>query len=282
MGYENCKRMKKMKKMKFIFCVVVLFITADTIKYYATDGSTVKVTVVNQQISGSVELRKSTLNGAPLAGAEFTIFDTGNAEVGRIVTDKYGYGVASGLNSGDYFLYETKAPSGYQINEQVYKFSINSDGQVATVNSGKPIINLKEDEFELGHVVVKDMYGVGNRYELYDEDGNLIDTLVIDKDGVAISQALPYGKYKLVGPDGSYTFEISRGNLIQVYNFDKQPEQEQADETTVVGNIETSEITDNATPKPDLLTTGNSSNYLCLIYIVLGVGIIKFVNKARR
>ncbi len=43
-----------------------------------------------------------------------------------------------GLLAKGYFVKESKAPEGYQLDENAYYFAITEDGQVAVVENGEP------------------------------------------------------------------------------------------------------------------------------------------------
>lgn len=83
---------------------------------------------------GSIKISKQDLdtNSKKLAGAQFSVYKTktdatnGVNAVKTVTTDKDGNGVFTGLTlvdstKGTYFLKETKAPSGYQLDSTVYE-----------------------------------------------------------------------------------------------------------------------------------------------------------------
>ncbi len=74
----------------------------------------------------------------PLEGAEFTLYsdEACTTVVRTATTNDSGLMKMTGLDAGTYYLKETKAPTGYQLNEQVVKVvitaTLNSDGTLAS------------------------------------------------------------------------------------------------------------------------------------------------------
>ena len=110
------------------------------------------------------------------------------------------------LPLGTVTIQETKAPEGYLINEEVFVRQITSDGpaeQVTTYNA--PTIP------ETPQVIQIELYKVdsetnkaeaqgtgslaGAEYNVVDADNKVVDTLVTDEKGYAISKELPLGVY---------------------------------------------------------------------------------------
>lgn len=78
-----------------------------------------------------------------------------------------------------------------------------------------------EDSIKL-HINTK----ADKQYYIYDKDGKLVDKIIIDDDGSGISSNLDVGKYKIVGPEGEFNFEVSKKDIKQVFNFNQNQLQE--------------------------------------------------------
>ena len=90
-------------------------------------------------------------DGKPLAGAEFTVYDSTNNVVATAVSDEDGYVSVSDLGEGTYTIKETKAPSDdYALDKKEYTitFSKDADGNLKQTASTIPnqIVNKKKDE----------------------------------------------------------------------------------------------------------------------------------------
>ena len=63
-----------------------------------------------------------------LPGAEITIYDADGNVIFSRLTDTDGIVSITGLAAGSYIFRETKAPSGYTLNDKPHPFVINPDG----------------------------------------------------------------------------------------------------------------------------------------------------------
>ncbi|MDR4162553.1 prealbumin-like fold domain-containing protein, partial [Bacillus paranthracis] len=84
------------------------------------------VTAKNSLTKGAVELTKvDDIDGSTLEGAIFKIVDmNGNDVRADLTTDKDGKISVSDLRPGDYQFIETKAPTGYDLNQTPINFTV--------------------------------------------------------------------------------------------------------------------------------------------------------------
>ncbi len=170
-----------------------------------------EVIVPEEKEMGQIDLQKVDEDGNPLANAEFTIYDNAANAVQTITTDQNGYAISDQVLVGDYVVIETKAPDGYVLSDATYKVAVSEDGQIAHVNDGKAIVNQKEDEPEVivpeeketGQIDLNKTDEDGNAlagavFEISDSAGNVVDTVVTDEQGYAISGQLELGKYTVI------------------------------------------------------------------------------------
>lgn len=194
---------------------------------------------------GSVELVKvgdssSAINGNNtnynLSGVEFTLYKTDGTKVKVDTTDSNGYLKFDDVPIGDYYVQETKAPTGYIIDTTKYYFSIDSDGKNVKINNGSDIVNnMITGRVELKKVgETTDMFSdevvnlAGTEFIIYDKSNKQVETLTTDQNGYAISSPLIYGEYKIceMTPTEGYvnrgyceTFKInSDGQVIKLNN----------------------------------------------------------------
>lgn len=95
-------------------------------------GETSEVTITDEAPTGQILIKKSDADGlvqgeASLEGAEYTVYNSENKEVGKIMTDKTGRGQLNNLVLGIYTVKETKAPFGYHLSTEVKKVVIDEN-----------------------------------------------------------------------------------------------------------------------------------------------------------
>lgn len=165
--------------------------------------------------STSVTITKTDENNVPLAGSTIAIFDEEGNEVYRDTTNEFGKISVFGLHYGNYTYKEIECPDGYVLDETIYKFSIDTEGNVsgdnAIVNIATSVIITKTDKS--GTPISGATIGI------YDENDELLFTLVTDENGQIQVRNLVSGKYyfkEILPAEGyeintdKYEFEITR------------------------------------------------------------------------
>ncbi|MDT2833887.1 SpaA isopeptide-forming pilin-related protein [Vagococcus carniphilus] len=207
--------------------------------FEVTANSTSKVTTVkatnkkeNPKLGG-VELRKIDANDKTsfLSGAEFSLYDgkTNKLIKEKIVTGKDGKVVVNNLMPGSYYFIETKAPVGYELNEEKIHFTIEAE----KINELEKVIveNAPEKKPEYGAVTLRKVDSndqterlKGAKFSLFDsKTGKLIKANIetAQNGELTVDKLIP-GNYYFVetkAPIGyeistkKYTFEIKAGSL---------------------------------------------------------------------
>ena len=157
------------------------------------NGQVITKTIVNYKSAGTIKILKTdSETGAPLPGAEFTVYNEHMAEVAKGTTDESGLVVFAGLPLGPYYCQETNAPAGYFPEGGIELVYLDGNGKVVTLTytnapaRGSIKIIKKNDDGELLSGVV---------FTLYDADKNEIRTGTTDDNGVVIFDQLPVGDY---------------------------------------------------------------------------------------
>lgn len=78
-----------------------------------------------------------------LAGAEFDVYTKAGTKVEHIVTDAEGKAFVDGYGAGDYYLVETKAPTGYKLPAEGTKFNFS-------VANGSTAVTVQNEQADLG------------------------------------------------------------------------------------------------------------------------------------
>lgn len=169
---------------------------------------------------GSISITKTNTAGTVnLAGAEFTLFrdvactvpvtsadyttlsdtDTGYISASVRVTDANGLAQWTGLHAGAYFLKETKAPDGYQVNidssgnVEVTEVAVGNDDTALTLtNAGnsEPVslrktINASQECID--QIKNNPLYSLAGAEYSVSLNGTVVETLVTDAEGNAAS-----------------------------------------------------------------------------------------------
>ncbi len=177
------------------------------------DDHIISVSFKNKRKVGQYTITKiSDRTKAPIAGAEFQLYDSNGTRVdsNTYVTGSDGKLTVSGLAWGKYYLLESKAPKGYNISDEKIEFEINAQ-TAENPEEGEPIENeqkpakatLVKCELTEGHeydeVTASSTIGnvaiKGAVYRLYDSTGKQISTGVTDADGKIYAEDLTFGEY---------------------------------------------------------------------------------------
>lgn len=169
-----------------------------------------------------------------LQGVEFEVVDENENVLERIVTDENGEALTQRHPIRDFkslTLREVKTLDDYVLNDKPITVELTAN-EIANVTIENERI---KGQVEITKVDSKDNTKVleGAEFGLYDENDNLIETLVTDEKGKAISQELYKGKYYLKELDtgsvyyllneDTYEFEIVNNGEIVPVQIDNKP-----------------------------------------------------------
>lgn len=143
--------------------------------------------------------------GEPLNGAAFQVLDEGKKPIeGKIITT-YGDSGKIKLPLGKYYLKETVAPEGYELNEELIPFEVTTNGRNAVTVKNTP---------KTGSLTIKKTDKGGNpllgaEFKIYAAKDTAhetpIYTLLTDSNGKAVKTGIPYGSYVAIesrAPEG--------------------------------------------------------------------------------
>ncbi|WMM34122.1 SpaA isopeptide-forming pilin-related protein [Shouchella clausii] len=177
----------------------VVGIDAEIVK---VDSETTTITVENKKITRDVALTKvDEETKQTLAGAEFALEkkagDNWETIEEGLVTNEDGQLVLTELEPGDYRFVETKAPVGYELDNQPIEFTID-DKQTERILLTKDNVIIK------GSAVLKKVDAAtgepleGVSFKLVQDGKTIKEGLVSDKDGFVKVSGLRPGSYELI------------------------------------------------------------------------------------
>jgi len=146
----------------------------------------------------------------PLSGAEITIYDAEGKEVYKDITKDDGTITAFYLPAGEYTFKETLAPEGYVINEEIFSFSIDAEGNVTgdnkiTDRKIKGNIKVIKTDEETGKVLPGAVFG------LFTSDGKTkLAEGVTGTDGYVVFADMEYGDYVIKELDAPVGFLMKK------------------------------------------------------------------------
>ncbi|OLQ35078.1 hypothetical protein ATX09_07480 [Oenococcus oeni] len=238
----------------------------------SSDNETVADAETNQQ--GSVTLTKvDSSTGDKLNGAVFSLYEKDGTLVKSGLTTENGELSYSGLNAGDYYFVETKAPDGYHFDpNKQYAFTLDSNNISATVdasNTENSVVLTKTDSNSSDNNPVQ-----GATYSIYSSDGTEVaKDLTTDANGEINYKGLSAGDYYFVetdSPDGyqlstkHYDFTVSDNQqaTVQVNSSDQEnsvtlTKTDSSDNDIVKGAIFSIYTSDGKLVKDNLTTDAN-------------------------
>ena len=174
-------------------------------------GETTTLTVKDVYIPGRVTLQKSSANGKvtdgsedySLEGAEYGVYSDKSctAKVGSLTTKADGSSNTITVPAGTYYAKELKAPTGFQLNADVYSVTVKP-GETGTIKaSDEPdsgSLTLVKSSADPDSTNGNGNYSLeGTVYTVYSDAACTakVGTLTTDKDGSTKSLSVPYGSY---------------------------------------------------------------------------------------
>lgn len=175
-----------------------------------------EVKIENSRKKGNINILKVDKddNKTTIEGVEFDLLDsTGKNIIKHVKTDKNGKAEIKNLDIGKYILRETKTRKEYKIALE----------QNITIEWGKTLNLTIENEKMKGKVKITKISEDDNlitgevagtpianvKFEIYDDSGKLVDTLITKADGIAISKDLVVGKYIVKEKETGEYYEIN-------------------------------------------------------------------------
>ncbi len=170
----------------------------------------ITLNVENTLIKGKIKIIKTSSEenqilgmkrGDAIPNTKFEILNNKNQIVDEVTTDKDGVAITRDLPKGQYFVKEVKSNELYVLDETINIVNIVNHKEVVELNVQNKLIKGKikiiktsnENNEELG--IKKGDVIPDTEFEILDKDKNIIERIVTNKEGVAITKELPKGIY---------------------------------------------------------------------------------------
>ena len=199
---------------------------ADEIKIKVDFNKTAETTIVNELKKGQIKVIKvdKENNEVKLKGVKFEVQDKDGKVLETLKTDKNGEAITSKYAIKDYenlYLKEVETNEKYVLNDKITKVKLeeNKIKNVVFENEkikGKiKIIKTSKDYNKINKLKAGSPIE-GVKFEIYNLDGKLLETLITNKEGVAISSYLEKGEYKVkeVETNKNYILNTQTQNAI--------------------------------------------------------------------
>ena len=210
------------------------------------------IEIKNERKKGNITIKKVDKddNSINLSGVEFDLIAQNGDIVKHLVTDKNGEAKAENIDIGNYILKETKTNQEYKLSLQQditieWNKTFNIQIENEKIKGKVKVIKTSEDD----NLINGDKAGtpIANvKFVIYDENGEIVDTLITETDGIAISKDLVKGNYiiKEIETGDAYelneedfTIEIKKdGEVVEleISNKSKTPPPEEPPEEPLV------------------------------------------------
>ena len=223
-----------------------------------------------------VEISKTDITGEnELEGAVLSVIDSNGKLVEKWTSEGKPHMIEK-LPAGSYILREETAPYGYKIANDV-EFEVKESAEIQKVSMKDELVKGKIIIHKMDEATKKGIKGV--TFEIRDKDGNVIDTLVTDKDGNAESKELSIAVFKNGKYQEDIIYYVVETKAADGYILDSTPHEVklQYDDNAPEVVVQELNLTNKST-EPKLPQTGDNLNMwmfggMGALFLATGVGI---------
>lgn len=166
-------------------------------------GKTTSLTIENTQASSVLIHKIDSVTGKGIYGVTFLVSDGKGNPIGQYTSDQNGYVyIDKSLTDGKYQVREIEAADGYLLDTTVRTFYVEYGGTSTIIWENTPVmgqiqITKRSADDNPYNAVPAGSPLPGATFEIYNRAGNLVNTVVTDKNGIATSDTLPLGRYTI-------------------------------------------------------------------------------------
>lgn len=175
-----------------------------------------KITIENSRKKGNLKIVKidSEDKEIKLEGVEFELYDSNENYIDKFVTNEDGEVIIEKLDIGSYIVKEVKTNEKYILNKNEIEAQIewNKETKLEIENEkikGQiKITKLSEDDNKItGKKAGTPIANV--EFEIRDEKGNIVQKVITNKEGIAITEKLEKGKYYIKETKTDENYELN-------------------------------------------------------------------------
>lgn len=166
-------------------------------------GKTTSLTIENTQASSVLIHKIDSVTGKGIYGVTFLVSDGKGNPIGQYTSDQNGYVyIDKSLTDGKYQVREIEAADGYLLDTTVRTFYVEY-GATSTITwkntpvMGQIQITKRSADDNPYNAIPAGSALPGATFEIYNRAGNLVNTVVTNRNGIAISDPLPLGRYTI-------------------------------------------------------------------------------------
>lgn len=164
--------------------------------------NTLELTIENTKKKGKIQIIKvdKDNNEIKLQGVKFKVLDSNENEIQTLETDKNGETITNDLPIGTYYIQETETDDKHILKNEKIKIEVSEDKVSSIVIENEKIkgkikiVKTSEDKNNILNTEEGSPIE-GAKFNIYDENNKLIEQVVTNKEGIAISSKLNKGRY---------------------------------------------------------------------------------------
>lgn len=151
--------------------------------------------LVNANTSNLLIRKVDEESDVPLTNVRFEILDSNKNKITEAITDEEGEILIEGLYPQKIYIKEIETQSGYILNteekEVILEYDKTTEVEFTNEKQKGKIKIIKEDS-ENKNIKLENV-----EFEIRNSDNQVVEKVITNKDGIAISSYLPIGKYKI-------------------------------------------------------------------------------------
>ena len=196
--------------------------------FEVVDGKTSTLTVKNKALSGILIHKIDSTTGEGIYGVSFLLYDSNKKPIGQYVSDQDGWVYIDDLpESGRYYLRELEN-DGYILDKELKTVYVRAGktteiewentpitGQIQIIKTSADYNSV--NGWPAGTPIPNTIFEVYNA-----KTGKLVDTIKTNKNGIAISKALPLGRYKLIESQSAEFYGLDKTPIEVELEFEGQ------------------------------------------------------------